>query len=118
MKKHNYFTSLLFAGLVAFGSVSCDDNDDTAPAVIKPGENDKIGAVHEDQVAAMKQTFTLDAGGGEIEGEDGTIVSFYGNTFFKSNGDAVTGNVTIELVEIYKKSQMLLTNMTLSLIHI
>jgi hypothetical protein len=114
MKKHNYFTSLLFAGLVAMGSVSCDDNnDDTSPVVIiKPGENDKISTVHQDQVAALKQTFTLDAAGGEIEGEDGTIVSFYANSFFKSNGDPVTGNVTIELVEIYKKSQMLLTNMT------
>jgi hypothetical protein len=114
MKKHNYFTTLLVAGVVAMATVSCDDNNDTkpTPVAIKPGENDKIGPVHQDQVAAMKQTFTLDATGGEIEGEDGTVVSFYGGSFFKSNGDPVTGNVTIELVEIYKKSQMLLTNMT------
>jgi hypothetical protein len=113
MKKHNYFTSLLFAGLIAVGSVSCNDSDEAAPAaVIKPGADDKIGPVHQDQLAGMKQTFTLDAGGGEIEGEDGTVVSFYPNTIFKSNGDPATGNITIELVEIYKKSQILLTNMT------
>jgi hypothetical protein len=115
MKMNNYFTTLFFAGLVAMSITGCDDdNNNTAPTpiAITPGDDDKIGPVYQDQLSAMKQTFTLDADGGEIEGEDGTVVSFYANSFFKSNGDPVTGDVTIELVEIYKKSQMLLTNMT------
>lgn len=60
------------------------------------------------------QTFTLDAGtGGEITGSQGTKVIFPANAF-GLNGVAVTGNVEVELIEIYDKATMLLNNMPTS----
>jgi len=56
------------------------------------------------------QEFTLDASaGGTITGEQGTKVFFPANAF-GNNGSPVTGNVTVELIEIYDKASMLLQN--------
>ena len=56
------------------------------------------------------QTFTLDATtGGNIVGAQGTKVHFPPNAF-GINGVPVTGNVTVQLIEIYNKAAMLLNN--------
>lgn len=56
------------------------------------------------------QEFTLDAStGGTITGTQGTQVAFQPNSF-GLNGTPVTGNVTVQLIEIYDKASMLLKN--------
>jgi hypothetical protein len=114
MKTPDYFLTLLVGGLLALGTVSCSDDDQgsATPGVKKPGANDSVTPMFEENLAAMKQTFTIDATtGGEVHGEQGTTIRIYANSLVKKNGDAVTGNVTLELIEIYKKSDMLLTKL-------
>jgi len=56
------------------------------------------------------QEFTVDAStGGVITGTEGTKVTFLPNSF-GLNGNPVTGNVTVRLIEIYDKASMLLKN--------
>lgn len=58
------------------------------------------------------QEFILDASiGGTITGSQGTRVNFPPNAI-GLNGAPVTGNITVELVEIYTKSGMVLQNMS------
>jgi len=58
------------------------------------------------------EEFTLDAAtGGLITGSQGTNVTFQPNSF-GLNGTPVTGNVTIQLIEIYDKASMVLKNRT------
>lgn len=57
------------------------------------------------------QDFTLNATkGGTIKGKDGTEVTFEANSFVNANGDIVTGTVIVELKEIFKASDMVLSN--------
>ncbi len=58
------------------------------------------------------EEFTLDAAtGGVINGSQGTNVTFQPNSF-GINGNPVTGNVTVQLIEIYDKASMVLKNRT------
>ena len=61
---------------------------------------------------AQSQFFTINSASTQtITGNRGTIVGFNANTFVTMSGAPVTGNVTIELKEIYDKKNMLLSNM-------
>ena len=63
----------------------------------------------ENRVDGLEE-FTLDAStGGIITGSQGTNVSFPANSF-GLNGTPVTGNVTVQLIEIYDKASMVLKN--------
>lgn len=58
-----------------------------------------------------KQTFNISVlTGGTFTSSNGTIVTIPANAFVTSSGILVTGNVTIEFKDIYKKSDMLLSN--------
>jgi len=111
MKKHNYFLTLLIGGVLALSSVSCNDNDnDAKPTGLKPGADDKVKPLFTENLDDLRQTFTLNSTyGGDVTGNQGTTIRFSPNSLTKLNGDAVTGSVSIELIEIYKKSSMLLT---------
>ncbi|UKN02676.1 hypothetical protein K6119_04005 [Paracrocinitomix mangrovi] len=62
------------------------------------------------QTAAV-QTFTIDAtAASSITGSQGTVFNFYANSFVDASGNDVTGNVTIELIEIYGKKDMMFLN--------
>jgi hypothetical protein len=57
------------------------------------------------------QSFELDGKhGGQIEGEDGTSVKFYENSFVRPDGEPVEGVVVIELIEAYRKAEMVLVD--------
>ncbi len=100
---------LLVFTIIFFGSCNNDDSEMSIPPSINGLEvTAKIIQNRED----AKQTRTLDAiAGGEVQGDEGTILFFPPNSFLDQNGDPVTGNVTIELIEIYDKAKMLLTKM-------
>lgn len=50
--------------------------------------------------------------GTEIVGEQGTILSFYPGQLLDQQGNVITGNIEVELLEIYSKADMLLMNKT------
>jgi outer membrane protein assembly factor BamB len=90
---------------------SCETNDDTAP--IDMGEvlsyNDIQGFFEANGV--QDQTFSIDASaGGSVTGEDGTVVIFPPNAFVDGNNNPVTGMVDVAIKEIFKPSQMILSN--------
>ena len=58
-----------------------------------------------------KQSFVIDAeNGGTITSNSNTQVTFYGNSFLNGMAQDVTGNITIELLELFNKSEMLRLN--------
>lgn len=60
---------------------------------------------------SKRQTFAVDlTAGQEIVGEQGTKINFYAGSLLDAQGNIVTGNVEIELLEIYSKADMLLMN--------
>ncbi len=103
------FLFLAFAALI-LGSCSKNDDNDIDFDKIIDGEELKLN-IKVNRIEA-KQAYTVDAEtGGEVNGEEGTILYFPANSFLDQNGDPVTGDVDIELVEIYNKAKMLLTKM-------
>ena len=60
---------------------------------------------------AAKQNFTITASSPAlITGNKGTTLQFYANSFENGSGSSITGNVDIELIEIYGKKDMLFLN--------
>lgn len=96
-------------GIMVLASLaSCiDDNNEVAQS--QP-DGEALAARFLDNRVDALQEFTLDAAsGGVITGTQGTQVTFQPNSF-GINGSPVTGNVTVELIEIYDKASMLLKN--------
>src|SRR5690606_13790530 len=106
---------LTFIAALTFTGCSSDDDNN--------GNEDPIVETPQPDGEALQQTFlenrgeniqtgTIDAEtGGSIYGDQGTELVFEPNAFLDGNGSPVTGDVTIELIESYKKSDMLLMNM-------
>ncbi|WP_109301562.1 hypothetical protein [Aquimarina sp. AU474] len=95
--------------LLFLASCNNDDNGISVPPSISGLE---VTAKIIENRNEAKQIINIDAtSGGEVYGEDGTILYFPANSLLHQNGDPVTGSVTIELVEIYDKAKMLLTKM-------
>ena len=102
----------LLIGLLFIFLMSCSDNDnnDIEGAQILDGLELET-EIKENREKAL-QTFTTSTDNAfEVYGEEGTILYFTANSFEDQNGDPVTGSVTIELIEIYDKAKMLLTDM-------
>lgn len=97
----------MLGGAILLSSMGCDDEKGVKPEPRIDGE-----ALLENFKAredALAKQFTISAAdGGIVTGPQGTKVTFYPNAFLTQDGTAVTGNVTIDLIEVYKKSDMLL----------
>lgn len=112
MKTRNYLLNLMVGSALVFSAVSCEKNDGPKPEGPKP-DGEALLEMFGENVADATQHFTLNAeDGGSITGEEGTIVQFGSNAFLTENGDPVTGDVDIELVEIFSKARMALTEMS------
>lgn len=86
---------------------ACEEKTET-PLIAPDGE--ALDAFIEANIEEQTQTFTLDATtGGNIKGSQGTVLQFYSNAFQTTGGDDVTGMVDIELIEVYSRTDMLLT---------
>ncbi len=67
---------------------------------------------------AQSQFFTINNNTTQtVTGTNGTYVGFNPNSFVTMSGAPVTGNITIELKEIYTKKNMLLSNMPTNAVH-
>lgn len=57
------------------------------------------------------QTFTIDEDAGQtITGAQGTTIQFFPNSFVTQAGAPVSGNIKIELLEVFSKTDMILMN--------
>lgn len=110
MKFKNLALATLALGLVA---TSCK-KEDVVPApdpVVQPSTN--VTARFNDFLENKEQTFSVDANTATtIYGNEGTSIVLSGNNFTDASGNPLSGNVDIKLIEIYKKSDMVLTNKT------
>lgn len=71
-----------------------------------------LNQLFDQQRAAMKQSFTIDAAqGGTVVGMQGTKFRIPPSTFVDQAGNVVTGNVSIKIIEIYDRGSMVLANM-------
>ncbi|MEX1384112.1 hypothetical protein [Lutibacter sp.] len=104
----NIFKSVLGLSLIAtFAScISDPDIEDTKPQPDGIALNNRFLDNRENAL----EEFTIDAAtGGMITGSQGTNVTFQPNSF-GINGSPITGNVTVQLIEIYDKAGMVINN--------
>ncbi|MGB0933298.1 MAG: hypothetical protein ACPGU5_03390 [Lishizhenia sp.] len=109
-------TLLLSGVLLAF--TACKKEDDAvSPIVPEP----VVGAIQADGAllsnffsvnnSTATQSFTIDATTPmSITGNKGTVIQFFGNSFQDASGNLVSGNIDVDLIEIYEKVDMLLLN--------
>jgi hypothetical protein len=98
---------LLFLALAAFAS--CDDSE--GDNKVTPPSASEFAAVRDNALAGKTQHFTATAGDGTITitSAKGVKLNINGNCLTK-NGNAVTGTIDIEYVELFDKGSMLVTN--------
>jgi hypothetical protein len=99
--------SLLFVSALATITLfSCKKENNLIPETPTPG-NASLSALYSEKAAA-KQTFTINASQYQsITGAKGTILNFQPGSFKNLSGPVVSGNITIEMREIYSKADMI-----------
>jgi hypothetical protein len=111
--------TLLIASMGLILATSCKKNKAVEPVepetptttVTPTGDAAALSNYFTNNVNNYKQNFTIDASSTQsITGTDGTVVTFYANSFQTLSGGAVSGNIDIELIEAYSKSDMILLN--------
>jgi hypothetical protein len=108
--KTNFKTiGLLLFAITTF--VSCDNSDGDDTNVILPPTSSAFKSINEQGVKRNTQNFTITAGNGVVTftSAKGVKVNINGDCLTK-NGNAVTGVVDIEYIELFDKGNMLVTN--------
>ena len=98
---------LLFLAIATF--VSCDDSD--GDNTVTPPSATEFAALRDGALTGKTQHFTATAGAGAITltSAKGVKININGNCLTKA-GNAVTGAIDIEYVELFDKGDMLVTN--------
>ena len=114
-KIKSYLKTVMFLLMFTLVFTACSEDEDTTPEQqeeqMLPDGQALLQRLEQNRQEDL-QTFSLDAAdGGSITGEQGTRIFFPPNALAYQDGSPVTGEVTIELVEIYNKADMLLKNM-------
>lgn len=94
--------------------VSCKKHESSSTNSTPPPPTDNYASISAffSQNAPAMQTYTVNATtGGNFTSPQGTAVTIPANAFVTQAGAPVTGVVTIQFKDIYKKSDMLLANM-------
>lgn len=104
----NLFVLVVSVGFI----VSCKKENPTPETPNNPSPiGQPMTDFFKENVQNSKQIFTINSSIQQtITGSKGTKLTFYANSFETMSGQAVSGNVTIELVEIYTKKDMILMN--------
>ncbi len=98
-------SALIIAAILGF--TACRKND----TIVAPVAADQKVKAFFDANAPKYESFTIDASaGGSLVTGKGTKISFPANAFKKINGQPVTGNVTVQVKDIFQASDMLLGN--------
>lgn len=104
--KTNVKSMLLVSALATVTILSCKKENSVIPET-PVSEQATLSTLFAEKVAP-KQTFTINANQYQkITGAKGTILKIQPGSFKTMSGQTVTGNVTIELREIYSKSDMI-----------
>ncbi len=103
MKNSHFLLALAAATCLTFTGCKKSEEESPAPATTIKDFFEKT--------EVKSQTFTINTDNGQssITGEEGTKVTFPENAFTTIDGTPVTGAVSIELKEIYEKSDMVLS---------
>lgn len=91
-----------------------DDGEDTGDIadVQAPPSADDFNALALDARDAYTQVYDVDtAGWTTVIGEEGTELFFFPDSFMKADGTLADGDVQLELIEIFDKGAMLVTDM-------
>lgn len=113
MKTLKFLTNLVFIfSIITTTLVGCKDDDNvTVIPDVKIPDGEALQAKYAERLKEATQTFEIDAeNGGSITGEQGTDLYFSPNSIVDAEGNDVTGNIDIELIELYDKAQMLLAD--------
>ncbi len=102
---------MALAGITAVLMSSCK-KDNPVPLPSGPiNSGSGIASFFQSNLENEKQTFTINADNtSTVTGSKGTTVTFYPHSFVNQSGAYVSGNVQIELIEIYNKKDMILLN--------
>ena len=96
--------------LIALTLTSCKKPEDDEPQA----DGAALTHIFENNRADAMQSFVVDIdGGATITGSQGTQVTFPANSI-GLNGSPVSGNIDVELIEVYDRAAMLLQNMPTS----
>ena len=107
---NRYFKFILGISIVAFASC----RKDTMIVVPENPSIDNYSSLQDfyKTNGVVMQNYTIDANnGGSFTTPQGTVVVIPSNAFVTQSNQPVTGNVTVQFKDIYKKSDMLLSNM-------
>jgi len=114
MKKLSLLLSIVIVTVFSCKKDTIEPIIDTETGTNTPtGSTGGISNFFKQNVLNATQTFTIDASTYEyITGSKGTKLYINANTFKDQFNNIVTGNVTIELIEIQTKADMILLNKT------
>lgn len=103
------FISLAVAGITFILASSCKKDN---PSPINPGTpGGGSASFFQSNFNNAKQTFTINSSTlSTVTGSKGTVLTFQPHSFVTLSGTPVSGNIQIELVEIYSKKDMILMN--------
>jgi hypothetical protein len=109
MKNLKHILGTLLLTALVFTSCSKNDNEDLV--ILIPATAQEFDALREEALTALTQTFQFNAEDGSVTftSEKGVEININGACLTK-NGDAVTGAVELEFVELFDKGNMLTTN--------
>jgi hypothetical protein len=103
MKAIRMVTYVACAGLLL---TSCKKDDDNATP-----NGAQLNSFFESNVNSNMQTFTVNAStGGSVVGNKGTRIYIYPGSLTDMSGNPVSGNVTVQLVEIFDRASMVMMN--------
>ena len=107
MKTDQFLRMLLLTGATMM-MISCSKNDGSTG--IKPPAAEKFKQVRSDALKDITQTETFKSDEGiDFTSEGGVHLTINPGSMYQ-NGNAVTGDVTFEFIELYKRGEMLAVN--------
>jgi len=107
MKITKHILGTLLVSALVFTSCTKNDNDN----LIIPATGEEFNAIKDQALENIIQNFQFNAedGSATFTSENGVQITINGSCLTK-NGNAVTGAVDVEYVEIFNKGTMLTTN--------
>ncbi|MFN4247589.1 MAG: hypothetical protein ACK4EY_07685 [Flavipsychrobacter sp.] len=109
MKKHSLIVA--FAAIAIIFASACKKNNNGTDTANTPPSAEAYAKLLNDGFKSLLQTATFDASNNAYTytSPKGTKVTIDG-TCLRKNGAAVTGQVTLEFLEVYKRTDMLIAN--------
>lgn len=106
----SFFKKIGILSIASFSLLSCDMNDDNNQNLNPFPTSNELNALFSEAINSRKQVFTIDASTTNyITTTQGAIIQFNAGAI-TLNSTPVAGPVTVEVIEIYQRGDMLVTN--------